>query len=95
MILKNDNNYMETYKPEEVKEIIKMLKSVNAKIKKVKDAEPTRLEKQIKYLEHRLKFFNPSAKMLDYIIEQAKRGKIKLDPILLQKLKDEFIKKSY
>ena len=50
MILKNDNNYMETYKPEEVKEIIKMLKSVNAKIKKVKDAEPTRLEKQIKYL---------------------------------------------
>ena len=95
MILKNDNNYMETYKPEEVKEIIKMLKSVNAKIKKVKDAEPTRLEKQIKYLEHRLKFFNPSEKMLGYIIEQAKRGKIKLDPILLQKLKDEFIKKGY
>jgi len=84
---------METYSPEEVKKLIEMLKSINAKVKKSKGAEPTRLEKQIKYLEQRLKFFNPTKKMLGYIISQAEHGKIKLDPLLLEKLKDEFNKK--
>ena len=84
---------METYSPEEVKKLIEMLKSIDAKIKKTKGAEPTRLEKQIKYLEQRLKFFNPTKEMLGYIINQAERGKVKLDPILLKKLKDEFNKK--
>lgn len=87
------NNYGETYTPEEVKKLIKMLKSINAKVKKRKDAEPTKLEKQIRYLEHRLKFFNPTKKMLGYIIDQAKHSKTKLDPVLLEKLKDEFNKK--
>jgi predicted component of type VI protein secretion system len=84
---------METYSPEEVKKLIEMLKSINAKIKKVKDAEPTKLEKQIRYLEQRLKFFNPTKEMLGYIIGQAEHGKVELDPVLLEKLKDEYNKK--
>ena len=93
IISKNKDNYMETYSPGEVKKLIEMLKLINTKVKKVKDAEPTKLEKQIRYLEQRLKFFNPTKKMLGYIIDQAKHGKIKLDPVLLEKLKDEFNKK--
>ena len=93
MSLKKKNNSMETYSPEEVKKLIEMLNSINSKIKKIKDAEPTKLEKQIKYLEKRLKFFNPTKEMLGYIIYQAEHGKVKLDPILLEKLKNEFIKK--
>jgi len=93
IISKNKNNYMETYSPEEVKKLIEMLKSIKAKVKKIKGAEPTKLEKQIRYLEQRLKFFNPTKKMLGYIIDQAKYSKIKLDPALLEKLKDEFNKK--
>lgn len=84
---------METYSPEEVKQLIEMLRSVNAKIKKVKGAEPTKLEKQIRYLEQRLKFFNPSKEMLIYVINHAEHSKTKLDPILLEKLKTELIKK--
>jgi hypothetical protein len=86
---------METFSPEEVKELIKMLNSVNAKVKKVKDAKPTRLEKQIRYLEQRLKFFNPTKEMLGYIINQTKQSKLKLNPALLEKLKDEFAKKEF
>ena len=84
---------METYNTEEVKKLIEMLNSINVKIKKVKDAEPTKLERQIKYLEQRLKFFNPTKKMLAYIINQAEHSKLKLDSILLEKLRSEFIKK--
>jgi uncharacterized protein YpuA (DUF1002 family) len=84
---------METYEPEEVKKIIEMLNKINAKIKKVKDAEPTKLEKQIKYLEQRLKFFNPTKEMLAYIINHAEHSKAKLDPVLLEKLRNEFNKK--
>jgi len=98
MSFKNKNNIMETYNPEEVKKLIEMLNSINAKIKKAKgtkieDAEPTKLGKQIRYLEQRLKFFNPTKKMLGYIINQAEQSKIKLDPILLEKLKHEFTRK--
>ena len=93
MLFKNENNGMETYSPEDVKKLIHMLNSINAKIKKVKDAEPTKLEKQIRYLEQRLKFFNPTKEMLAYIINHAEHSKIKLDPVLLEKLKDEFNKK--
>jgi|GEM_PF-2919471 len=84
---------METYSSEEVKKLIAMLKSIDTKVKKLKGAEPTKLEKQINYLEQRLKFFNPTKEMLGYIINQAKYGKIKLDPVLLEKLKNEFTKK--
>jgi len=84
---------METYNPEEVKKLIEMLNSINSKIKKVKGAEPTRLEKQIRYLEQRLKFFNPTKEMLGYIINHAEHSKVKLDPVILEKLKSEFAKK--
>ena len=84
---------MEKYNPDEVKKLIEMFSSINAKIKKIKNAEPTRLEKQIRYLEQRLKFFNPTKEMLGYIISQSEKSKKKLDPILLAKLKEEFAKK--
>jgi hypothetical protein len=84
---------METYEPEEVKKLIEMLHSINSKIKKIKGAEPTRLEKQIKYLEQRLKYFNPTKEMLGYIINHAEHSKLKLDPVLLEKLREEFRKK--
>jgi predicted component of type VI protein secretion system len=84
---------MEKYNPDEVKKLIEMFTSINVKIKKIKDAEPTRLEKQIRYLEQRLKFFNPTKEMLGYIINQTEKSKKKLDPILLAKLKEEFAKK--
>lgn len=86
---------METYCPEEVKKILAMLNSINSKIKKNKNGEPTKLEKQIKYLEQRLKFFNPTREMLGYIINHAEKTKQKLDPILLQKLKEEYAKKQF
>ena len=85
---------METYNPEDVKKLLEMLKAINVKVKKAKNAEPTRLEKQIRYLEQRLKFFNPTKEMIMYIIEQAEHSKIKLDPILLEKLKSELDKRS-
>jgi hypothetical protein len=84
---------METYNPEEVKKLIVMLNSINSKIKKIKGAEPTRLEKQIRYLEQRLNFFNPTKEMLGYIINHAEHSKLKLDPVILEKLKSEFAKK--
>jgi hypothetical protein len=84
---------METYSPEDVKRLIAMLNLINRKVKKVKDAEPTKLEKQIRYLEQRLKFFNPTKEMLTYIINHAEHSKTKLDPILLEKLRIELAKK--
>ena len=84
---------METYKPEEIKELIKMLNSINAKVKKSKADGYTRLEKQIRYLEQRLKFFNPTKEMLGYVIDQARRSKVKISPELLEKLKSEYEKK--
>jgi tRNA C32,U32 (ribose-2'-O)-methylase TrmJ len=95
IISQNKNNDMENYSPEEVKKLIKMLNSINAKVKKVKAAEPTKLEKQIRYLEQRLKFFNPTKEMLGYIINQAEHGAVELDPVLLEKLKSEFAKKGF
>ncbi len=85
---------MENYNPEEVKKIIEVLNSVNAKVKKIKGAEPTKLEKQIRYLQGRLKFFNPTKEMLAYIISHAEKSKTKLDPVLLQKLKEEYANKA-
>lgn len=85
---------METFETEEVKKILQMLNSINDKVRKVKGAEPTKLEKQIRYLEQRLKFFNPTKEILAYIISLAEISKLKLDPILLEKLKKEFEKKT-
>lgn len=93
IIVKNKDNIMETYEPADVKKLIEMLSRINAKIKKVKSADPTKLEKQIRYLEQRFKFFNPTKEMLGYIINHAENSEIELDPVLLEKLKSEFIKK--
>ena len=84
---------METYTPEEVKQILAMLHTIKGK--KNKNGEPTRLEKQIKYLEQRLKFFNPTREMLGYIINNTEKAKHKLDPVLLQKLREEYAKKQF
>ncbi len=84
---------MEKYSPEEVKELLTMLNSINSRVKKNKNAEPTKLEKQIHYLEQRLHFFNPSKETLKYLIQLAENSKVELDPILLQKLKTEFANK--
>lgn len=84
---------MEKYNSDEVKKILVLLRATNLKVKKSKNKEPTRLEKQIKYLEQRLKFFNPTKEMLGYVINHCENSKIKLDPVLLQKLKDEYSKK--
>lgn len=85
---------VEKYSSEEVKEILAVLREINSKIKKNNGPEPTRLEKQIKYLEQRLHFFNPTREMLGYIINRAEKSKSKLNPILLQKLKEEYANKS-
>lgn len=83
---------MEKYNSTEVKELLAVLRSITRKAKN-SGKEPTRLEKQIKYLEQRLNFFNPTKEMLGYIIGQAENGKIKLNPELMRKLKDEYSKK--
>ncbi len=84
---------METYSPEEVKQIIAMLKEIKSQNNRNKKLDPTRLDKQIKYLEQRYNFFNPSKEMLAYLVRQEGKSKTKLDPFLLQKLKNEFAKK--
>jgi len=84
---------VEKYSAEEVKELIAMLKNINSKTKKPKGNKPSKLEKQIKYLEQRYNFFNPNKEMLGYLIRQAGKSRMKLDPLLLQKLKEEFSKK--
>lgn len=83
---------MEKYNSEEVKQILTMLRSINKKSKSKTD-EPSKLDKQIRYLEQRLKFFNPTREMLGYIINQAERKKVKLNPVLLQKLREEYASK--
>jgi len=83
---------VEKYNSEEVKQILTMLRSINKKSKSKTD-EPSKLDKQIRYLEQRLKFFNPTREMLGYIINQAERKKVKLNPVLLQKLREEYASK--
>lgn len=84
---------MEKYSSDEVKEILALLEAVNSKAKKSNGGEPTKLEKQIRYLEQRMNFFNPSKEMLGYIINNIENSKMEFNPVLLQKLKDEFSKK--
>jgi len=84
---------VEKYSPEEVKKLIAMLQRIFEE-KIHLGTHSLRLEKQIKYLQQRYKFFNPTRDMLDYLIRQAATPKAKLDPTLLQKLKDEFQKKT-
>ena len=84
---------MEKYSPEEVKKLIAMLQKIFEQ-KSNSGTHSLRLEKQIKYLQQRFKFFNPTKEMLDYLIKQANTPKAKLDPVLLQKLKEELQKKN-
>lgn len=69
---------MVDYTPEEVDMLIKLLKKLKTKPK---------IEKTIKYLEQRHKFFNPTREMLNYIIEHGEKSK--LNPELLLKMKND------
>ena len=75
---------MVKYTPDEVDEIIKVLKKVRPKGMKV--------EKTIAYLEQRHKFFNPNKDMLEYLISHER--KFKANKEVLLKLKTDLTKKS-
>jgi len=75
---------MVEYTPEEVDMLIKLLR-------KVKPKGSLKVEKTIKYLEQRHKFFNPNKEMLIYIIRHG--DKFKLDPDLLLKMKNDMVTK--
>lgn len=69
---------MVEYTPDEVNAIIKVLK-------KVKSSE--KVDKTIRYLDQRHKFFNPTKEMLVYIINYGE--KMGLDPALIAKMKED------
>lgn len=70
---------MVEYTPEEINIIIKLLKIVRP--------ADLKIEKTIRYLEQRHKFFNPTRDILTYIIKHG--DKFKLDPELLLKMKTD------
>ncbi len=75
--------YMVEYTPEEIDILIKLLVKVKPRGLKI--------EKTIRYLEQRHKFFNPTREILTYIIGHG--DKSKLDPELLLKMKNDLITK--
>lgn len=75
---------MVEYTPEEVDMLIKLLRKVRPK-------GSLKIEKTIRYLEQRHKFFNPNRDMLTYIIKHG--DKFKLDPDLLMKMKTDLTTK--
>jgi len=74
---------MVEYTPEEVDMLIKILKKIKPR--------GERIEKTIRYLEQRHKFFNPTKDMLTYIINYV--SKSKLNPELLLKMKNDLASK--
>jgi hypothetical protein len=74
---------MVEYTPDEVNMLIQALKN----IKTWKKREKEKIEKTIKYLDQRHKFFNPTRDMLIYIIKYGKKSG--LDPALLSKMKED------
>jgi len=76
--------YMVEYTPEEVDMLITLLK-------KVKPKGLFKIEKTIRYLDQRHKFFNPNKEMLIYIIKHG--DKFKLNPELLLKMKNDMVTK--
>ena len=75
---------MVEYTPEEVDTLIKLLR-------KVKPKGSLKIEKTIRYLDQRHKFFNPNKEMLIYIIKHG--DNFKLDPDLLLKMKNDMVTK--
>ena len=89
---------MSKYTPEEVDILIKILKTKAPKKTKAKiiygpDKKPilNKVEKTIRYLEQRHKFFNPTREMLEYIIDIIEKSK--QNPVLVAKMKEDLLTK--
>jgi len=78
---------MVEYTPDEVNMLIQVLK----KIKTQKKGEKEKIEKTIRYLDQRHKFFNPMKDMLIYITDYGE--KFNLNPALLSKMKKDLVEK--
>jgi hypothetical protein len=74
---------MVEYTPEEVNMLIHLLKKSKPWSKNKKE----KVEKTIRYLEQRHKFFNPTREMLIYIINHGEKAS--LNPELLSKMKED------
>lgn len=89
---------MSKYIPEEVDILIGILKSKSPRRPKAKivynsDKKPilNKIEKTIRYLEQRHKFFNPTKEMLEYIISIVESSK--QNPDLVAKMKEDLLTK--
>ena len=71
------------YTPEDVEKIIKMLKSIRPKKPKI--------EKTIKYMEQRYKFFNPTKDMLTYITNVGVKSNLDQELLLKEGQWSEFV----
>ena len=78
---------MVEYTPEEVNMLIQLLKKSRPWSKNKKE----KVEKTIRYLEQRHKFFNPTREMLIYIIGHGEKAS--LNPELLNKMKEDLSSK--
>jgi predicted phosphatase len=78
---------MVEYTPDEVKMLIQILKNIKTR----KKGEKEKIEKTIRYLDQRHKFFNPTRDMLIYIIDCGE--KFGLNPALLSKMKEDLVVK--
>ena len=74
---------MVEYTPDEVNILIQVLKNIKTR----KKGEKGKIEKTIRYLDQRHKFFNPTRDMLIYIIDYGE--KFGLNPALLSKMKED------
>lgn len=74
---------MVEYTPDEVNMLIQVLKNIKTR----KKGEKEKIEKAIRYLDQRPKFFNPTRDMLIYIIGYGE--KFGLNPELLSKMKED------
>lgn len=89
---------MSKYTPDEVDVLIKILKIKSPKKPKGKiiydsNNKPilNKVEKTIRYLEQRHKFFNPTREMLEYIIGVVESSK--QSPELVAKMKEDLLTK--
>ena len=78
---------MVEYTPDEVKMLIQVLKNIKTR----KKGEKEKIEKTIRYLDQRHKFFSPTRDMLIYIIDYGE--KFGLNPALLRKMKEDLVVK--
>lgn len=74
---------MAEYTPDEVNMLIQVFRTIKTR----KKGEREKIEKMMRYLDQRHKFFNPTRKMLIYIIDHGER--FGLDSTLLNKMKED------